>query len=60
MLEVDKGGRDDERDEDPVSDRDLPGKRLPNDEKEKSGEQFDRKIAEGNTRATPGAVAAQQ
>jgi hypothetical protein len=39
MLEVDEGGRDNERDENPVSDRDLPWETFPNDEEEKSGEQ---------------------
>ena len=60
MLEIDEGGGDDERDENPVSDRDLPRERFPNDEEEKRGEQFDREIAEGDARAALGAASAQQ
>jgi hypothetical protein len=59
MLEVDEGARDNKCDENPVSDRDLPWKKFPNDEEEECGEQFDRKIAEGDACAAPGAASAQ-
>src|SRR5262249_32828499 len=60
MLEVDKGGCNDEGDKSPVSDCDLPRKRFPNDEEEESGQQFDQEIAEGDARAAIGAASAQQ
>ena len=48
MLEVDEGRDDQERNEDPVNDRDRPRKSDPDGEKEKRGEQFDREIAKGD------------
>ena len=45
MLEIDKRRDDQQRDENPIGDRDLPRKRVPNGEKEQRSEQFDQKVA---------------
>src|SRR5206468_2914724 len=52
MLEVDKCSNDEERNENPIGERDLPGKLAPDGEKKKSGQEFHREIAEGNAAAT--------
>jgi hypothetical protein len=60
MLEVDEGGRDEERNKKPVSDRDVPRKNFPDPEKEKRGEKFDGEITEGDAGAAVRAFAAKE
>src|SRR5882724_12331298 len=48
MLEIDKGPYDEERNKNPVGDRDLPGEALPDREEKKRREQFHGKIAKGD------------
>src|SRR5438046_10525171 len=50
MLEVDKRSDDKERNKNPICDRHLPRKALPDHEKKKRGNQFDREIAKRNFR----------
>ena len=45
VFEIDKRGDDQERNENPVSDRDVPWKVQPDGEKEQRGQQFHREIA---------------
>ena len=59
MLEVDKRRDDEERNENPISDGDLPRERSPDGEKKKRSEQFDRKITKRNLRSAFRAAAAQ-
>src|SRR5207248_7246503 len=59
MLEVDKGGGDDECNKNPISDRDLPRKRFPYDKKEKGSEQLNREIAKSDSRSAMSAASAQ-
>src|SRR3982751_565535 len=59
MLEVDKGGRDDECNKNPISDRDLPRKGFPNNKKEQGREQFDRQIAKSDSCPAIGAASTQ-
>ena len=60
MFEIDKGGDEQDRNENPIGDGDFPRKRFPNCEKQKRGEQFDAEIAKGNSGPALGATAAQK
>ncbi len=48
MLEVDESGGDQQRNENPVGDRDVPGKGAPDCEEQERGQEFDGEIAEGD------------
>ena len=60
MLEIDEGGGDEERNEDPVNERDLPGKDEPDGEEEERGQELDREIAKGDPAPAVGAFPAQR
>ena len=59
MLEIDKGGGNYQRNDQPIRECDLPRENLPDDEEEKSREQLDRKIAKSNGCAATAAASAQ-
>ena len=59
MLEVDKGGSDDECNKNPIGDRDLPRKRFPHAKKEKGSEKLDREIAKSDPRPAISALSTQ-
>src|SRR2546423_4167237 len=60
MLEIDKGRDEQNGNEDPIGNGDLPGKKLPDREKQKRGQQFDAEIAKGNFVSAFCATAAQK
>ena len=59
MLKVDECRDDEQRNENPVSDRDLPREGAPNGEKKKRGNEFDRKITKRNLASAICAATAQ-
>ena len=48
MLEVDECSNDEQRNEDPIRQRDLPGKVAPDGEKQETGQEFHGEVAEGD------------
>ena len=59
MLEVDEGGGDDECDENPIRNRDLPWVISPNNEEQERRHQLDREITKRDWRPASGAATAQ-
>src|SRR4051794_31338817 len=60
MLEIDKRGDDQQRNENPVNGRDFPEEGAPRREKEQCGQQLDREVAEGDPAAAISAAAAER
>src|SRR5437867_2764240 len=60
MFEIDEGGDDEERNEYPVGERNLPRKSSPDGKKEKGGDQFNAEIAKGDSGAAIGTTSAQK
>ena len=60
MLEINEGGGDQERNEDPVDDRDRPRKGEPDREKKEGCQQLHREIAESDFAPAARAFPAQQ
>src|SRR5438067_5926717 len=60
MLEVDEGGGDEERDEDPVRDRHFPRESFPDAKKKERRQKLDGKITKGDASAAVRAFAAQE
>ena len=60
MLEVDEGGGDDERDENPICNRDLPWIISPDDQEQKCRHQLDGEITERDRPSAIGAAPAQR
>src|SRR6266480_3130015 len=60
VFEIDEGGDEQDRKENPRGDRDLPRKNSPDGEKQKRGQQFDAKITKGNPGAAVCTTATEQ
>ena len=60
MFEIDKCSNDQERNKNPVCNRHLPRKGLPDDQEQERSDQFHREIAKGDFRAAIRAATAKQ
>src|SRR5207245_3912704 len=60
VFEIDESGDEQDRNENPIGDRDFPRKTFPNREKQKGRQQFDAEIAKGNPGPAIGATPTQK
>ena len=60
MFQIDEGCDEQDRNENPISDRNLPRKNFPNGEKQKGSQQFDAEITKRNPDATLRATTTQE
>src|SRR5205823_2333334 len=60
MFEIDKCSDDQERNKNPIRNRHLPGKALPDNQEQQRSDQFHREVAKSDFRAAIGAAPAKQ